>query len=241
MQIVTNSSYLQSRTNIGNYLNFGSMGLLVVGMVLSFMQDRFGPMAIWYSYVALIIALLLLNLSRPFTRRFGPKWRQDQWLIPNLKGLDNQATLFNYASGGLPDHVLVAPSGLYVFVPKPNGGRISFDGNKWSRGGGFAGGFLRSIGEGGLGNPMQDVRRAMTLLATYLRTHGSEELVQGLEARPIIVFTNPGVQLEAPRDRDSVAIVTAKDLRGFFRRAKPTLSPEKVEELKQVLGREVAQ
>lgn len=240
MQIVTNSSYLQSRTNLGNYLNFGSMGLLIVGMVLSFMTDRIGPMAIWYSYVALILALLLLNLSRPFTRRFGPKWRQDQWLIPNLKGLDNQATLFNYASAGLPDHVLVAPSGLYVFVPKPNGGTVRFDGNRWSRGGGITGGLIRSIGEGGLGNPTQDVRRSMSLLASYLRTHGSEDLVQGLEAQPVIVFTNPGVQLEAPRSRDSMAILTAKDLRAFFRRTKPVISPEKVEEIKQVLGREVA-
>ncbi len=240
MQVVTNWPYVRSRTNLGSYLNFGSMGLLIVGMVLSFLSDpeRLGPMAIWYSYIALILALMLLNISRPYTRRFGAKWRQDQWLIPNLKGLDARAALFNFASAKLPDHVLVAPSGLYVLVPKPNGGVIRFDGARWSRGS-LAGGLLRSLGEGGLGNPFNDVQRAMGMLAAYLRTHGSEELVRGLEAKPIIVFTNPGARLEVRNSQ--IPVVTAKELRSVFRRAKPALDPERMEELKRVLGREVGQ
>ncbi len=237
MQVVTNGAYVRSRTNLGNYMNFGSMALLVVGMALSLMMDRIGTIAIWISYAALILALLLLNVSRPITRRFGGKFRQDQWLIPNLKGLDNRATLFNFASSKLPDHILVAPSGLYVFVTKPNGGTIRFDGQKWSRGN-IAGSLIRSIGEGGLGNPFQDARHAMATLAEYLRTHGSSELIQGLEGKPVIVFTNPGAQLEV---RNSpYPIVTTRELRGLFRRAKPTLSDERLSDLKQVLGREVA-
>ncbi len=238
MQIVTNGAYVQSRTNLGNYMNFGSMGLLVVGMVLSFMMERIGTIALWASYTALILALMLLNVSRPITRRFGGKWRQDQWLIPNMKGVDNQATFFNFASSKLPDHILVAPSGLYVFLPKANGGTVRFDGQNWSRGS-VAGGLLRSIGEGGLGNPFTDVRRAIAMVADYLRTHGSQDLIQGLEAKPIIVFTNPGVHLEV---RNSpIPVVTTKELGRLFRRAKPTLSDERLAELKQVLGREVAQ
>ena len=238
MQVVTNNAYVRSRTNLGNYLNFASMGLLVVGMVLSFMLDRLGSTALWLSYGALILALLLLNVARPFTRRFGGKWRQDQWLIPNLKGLDNKATLFNFASPKLPDHILVAPSGLYVVVPKPNGGTIRFDGVRWSRGS-PAGCMLSSLGEGGLGNPIQDVRRSLALVADYLRTNGSEELVHGLEAKPAIVFTNPSAKLEVRNA--PFPIVTTRELRGLFRRAKMTLSDEKMEELKRILGREVTE
>src|SRR5512133_3873494 len=238
MQIVTNGAFVRSRTNLGNYLNFGSMALLIVGMGLSFMMDRLGNLAIWISYAALILALMLLNVARPLTRRFGGKWRQDQWLIPNLKGLDNKATLFNFASPKLPDHVLVAPSGLYIIVPKPNGGTIRFDGQKWSRGN-LAGSMLRSLGEGGLGNPAQDVRRAIAMVADYLRTYGSEELIQGLEAKPVMVFTNPSVQLDVRNA--PFQVITARELRGLFRRARPTFSDEKLEELKQVLGHEAAQ
>lgn len=238
MQTVTNAAYVQKRNTIGNYLNFASMALLVVGMVLSFMTSQLGNLAIWASYVALIVALLLINIARPFTRRFGAKWRQDQWLAPNMKGLDTRATLFNFASPKLPDHVLVAPSGLYLLLPKPNGGKIVFDGSRWSRGS-IAGGLFRGIAEGGLGNPTDEVRRSMALLADYLRTYGSEELVHGLEGKPVIVFTNPSAQLEV---RNSpIQVVTAKELRALFRRAKPALSPEKMDELKAVLGREVSE
>lgn len=238
MQVVTNNAYVQSRTNLGNYMNFASMALLIVGMVLSFMLDRLGSLSLWLSYGALIIALMLLNFARPLTRRFGGKWRQDQWLIPNMKGLDTKATLFNFASPKLPDHVLVAPSGLYVIVPKPNGGTIRFDGQRWSRGS-VAGSMLRSLGEGGLGDPIQDVKRSIALTADYLRTYGSEDLIRGLEAKPLIVFTNPGAQLEV---RNSpFPIVTTRELRGLFRRARPSLSDERLEELKQVLGREAGE
>src|SRR5450756_1314222 len=131
MQVVVNRTYVSGKVKIGNYVHWASMALLIVGFILSlpfFSQYIEQRIAIIMAYAALIGALLLLNFGRTFTRRWGPKFRQDQWLIPNLKGLDNKSTLFNYASPDLPDHILVSPSGLYVLVPKPNGGKVRFDG-----------------------------------------------------------------------------------------------------------------
>lgn len=241
MQIVVNDALVSSKAKIGTYTHWGSMALLIVGFGLSLPvgAEYLGQQtALFAAYTAMILALLLLNFGRGFTRRWGPKFRQDQWLIPNLKGLDSKATLFNYPSANLPDHVLVSPNGLYVLVPKPNGGKVKFDGARWSRGG-SGGGLLRGLAEGGLGNPVEDVRRALALLATYLRTHGSEDLIHDLEARPIIVFTNPSAELQI-RNSD-IPVVTGRELRSIFRRSKPVLSDEKVEELKQVIGRETAQ
>ena len=240
MQIIVNGAYVHGKVKIGNYVQWASMALLVIGFLLSLpygAQYLGQETSLFAAYAALIAALLLLNFGRTFTRRWGPKFRQDQWLIPNLKGLDNKSTLFNYASPDLPDHILVSPSGLYVLVPKPNGGKVRFDGVRWSRGS-IGSTIFRGLSEGGLGNPVEDVRRAMSLLAAYLKTHGSEDLVNGLEARPIIVFTNPGAQLEVRNSQ--IPAVTTKELKSLFRRAKPVLSDQKVEELKQVIGREVA-
>ena len=239
MQIVVNGAYVSGKVKIGNYVHWASMALLVIGFALSlpfsaaYIDQR---TSIMMAYAALVGALLLLNFGRTFTRRWGPKFRQDQWLIPNLKGLDNKSTLFNYASPDLPDHILVSPSGLYVLLPKPNGGKIRFDGSRWSRGS-TGSTIFRGLSEGGLGNPIEDVRRAMSLLAAYLKSHGSEDLVQGLEARPVIVFTNPGAQLEVRNSQ--IPVLTTKELKSLFRRAKPALSDQKVEELKLVIGREV--
>ena len=90
-----------------------------------------------------------------------------------------------------------------------------------------------------MGNPLMDVRIALTKLATYLKKHGSEELIHGLEARPIVVFTNPGANLQVRNA--PVAVVRAKEIRSILRRAKPILPPEKIEGLVEVLGREVAE
>ena len=122
-------------------------------------------------------------------------------------------------------------------VPKSNGGTIRFQNGRWSRGS-VGSRLFRGLAEGGLGNPFADVNRALGQLATYLKKHGSEELTAGLEARPILVFTNPGTSLEISPN-PPIPIVQTKGLRPIFRRAKATLTPEKVEELKQVLSREV--
>jgi hypothetical protein len=245
MQVVVNGAYVSGKVKIGNYLHWASMVLLVAGFLLSlpYGADFLGQQtAIMLAYAALIGALLLLNFGRSFTRRWGPKFRQDQWLVLGIKGLDNKATLFNYPSPDLPDHVLVAPTGLYVLLAKPNGGTIRFDGLRWSRGS-MAGTLLRGLGEGGLGNPVQDMQKAMEQLRAYLTTNGSEDLIKGLHARPIIVFTNPSARLQVDNRNpglEDLWIVHLNDLKTKFRRAKPILDNDKVEELKRVIGREVA-
>ncbi len=236
MQVVENKSYVSGKMRIGNIANFASMGLLIVGFVLSLMTNTFGQEAIFAAYVALIGAFLLLSYGRNYTRRWGPRFRQDQWLIPAMRGVDNRYTMFNYAAPELPDHVLIGPGGLFVLVPKPNGGTVRYQNGRWSRGS-IGGRLFRGLAEGGLGNPLADVNRAMALLAAYLRKHGSEELIAGLEARPIVVFTNPGTQLEV--SSPPIPIVQTKELKSIFRRAKLALTQEKVDELKLVLGREV--
>ncbi|HEX2986897.1 MAG TPA: nuclease-related domain-containing protein [Chloroflexota bacterium] len=237
MRTVVNERYVGSRMKIGNYSHFASMALLVIGFVLSLMTGTFGQEVIFVSYVCLIGAFLLLSYGRRFTRRWGPRFRQDQWLVPALKGVDANYTMFNYAAPGLPDHLIVGPSGLYVLVPRPNGGTVQFQDGRWSRG--SAGSTIfRGLAEGGLGNPMRDAQIALQELADYLRKNGSEELISGLEARPVIVFTNPGVDLVVKNP--PLPIVKTRDLKSLFRRAKSSLEPNKIEELKQVLGQGVS-
>ncbi len=238
MQIVVNDSYVRSRVKLGNIANFASLGLLGVGFVLSLMIERFGQMAVLVAYVFLIGAFLLLSYGRTLTRRWGPRFRQDQLLTPALRGTDSRYTLFNYAAPSLPDHILVGPGGLFVIIPRSNSGTIRFDGRRWSRGS-VGSTILRGIAEGGLGNPMFDVQRAMAKLADYLKKHGSEGLIEGLEARPIVVFTNPNARLQV---RNSpIPVISTRELRSVIRRAKPTLPAEKVDELKETLSREVVE
>ncbi len=236
MLIVENKKYVSDKVRLGNIANFASMGLLIVGFVLSLMTGTLGQQAIFAAYAALIGAFLLLSYGRNFTRRWGPRFRQDQWLLPALRGVDNRYTMFNYAAPNLPDHIVVGPGGLFVLVPKPNGGTVRYQNGRWSRGN-IGSTMFRGLAEGGLGNPIVDVNKNLGLLAAYLKKNGSEQLIAGLEARPILVFTNPGANLEV--SGPPIPVVGSKELKAIFRRAKATLEPEKVEELTEVLSREV--
>ena len=74
------------------------------------------------------------------------------------------------------------------------------------------------------------MNKALSQMAGFVQKHGSPELVQGLEALPIIVFTHPDARLEV---RNSpVPVMQVRELRSVFRKAKETLDPAKMEELK---------
>lgn len=235
MQIVVNEQFVKSRARIGNIAHLISMGLLIVGFILSVVYPNYGVEFLFGAYMAMILALLVLSYSRNFTRRWGTRFRQDVQLVPGLRGLDNRHTMFNYPGPELPDHLVVGPTGLYILVPRANSGTIKFDGRRWSRGS-LGGGFFRSLSEGALGNPLQDVNKALTQIAGFIKKNGSPELVEGLEARPIIVFTHPDARLEI---RNSpVPAMLVRELRSVFRKAKETLEPAKMEELKRILGLE---
>ena len=138
MQIVANDQLRQrAGSRWATIAHFASMGLLVVGFVLSllWLTDLRIRWRSSCAYVAMIGALLLLNFGRTFTRRFGHRVPAGPMAGAGpSQGWTTGYTLFNYASPDLPDHVLLGPTGLYVLLPKPNGGTVRFDGRRWSTG-----------------------------------------------------------------------------------------------------------
>ena len=111
MQIVVNEQFVKSRVKIGNTAHLVSMGLLIVGFILSVVYPNYGVEFLFGAYMAMILALLVLSYSRNFTRRWGSRFRQDAQLVPGLRGLDNHYTMFNYPGPDLPDHLVVGPTG----------------------------------------------------------------------------------------------------------------------------------
>src|SRR3954451_14637821 len=89
------------------------MGLFIFGMAQS---CRSGGSAETDALVPLTLTLCfaVLLFSLPIVNRWGPRYRQDGPLEKALKGLDNRYTLVNYAAGGLPDHLLIGPSGVWL-------------------------------------------------------------------------------------------------------------------------------
>ena len=114
------------------------MGLFIFGMAQS---CRSGASAETDALVTLTLTLCLavLLFSLPIVNRWGPRYRQDGPLEKALKGLDNRYTLVNYAAGGLPDHLLIGPSGVRVLAARGLPGAVRCRRDRWSRPGMLAG------------------------------------------------------------------------------------------------------
>ena len=84
-----------------------------------------------YSFIGLLLGYTLTTISTSLNSRYGR--RPDKGLAAALRGNSNAYALFNYMLGA--SHVLVAPGGTYVLVPKYQSGPIQYANGKWKHAG----------------------------------------------------------------------------------------------------------
>ncbi len=223
MQTYTNEVLVKRRANLGKYASLGGFGLLVASVLIS-LDVRY----IAWAYAAMLGGLLLFNIGMLNTRRWGGKLRVDQVLGRSLKGIDDRYRLFNYY---LPaDHVLLTPTGVFVFEPRLHDGEIHCHGDKWKRRGGrFR--LLQSIFGEPLGNPTRDANRDAAAMTKYIAEHAPDVDAQAVPVQGVAVFAhaNATLVLEDP----TVPVVLSKDLKNFMRRAggQPKMPPEMYKQL----------
>jgi len=213
MRLTTNDKLIQQRSAWARYLTFAGMGLLLASLVTSFMTNY---LAVAYGtllggFVVAVVGSYLAN-----------KWirppRADQALEKSLKGFDNKHHLYNYL---LPaEHVLVAPSGVWVFKAKYHDDEIICQNGKWRRPWKWSrllGGWTQEP----LGDPIaelqEDIQKIKQLLASKIE-----------EAVPVdgyVVFTHPLARVTI--DDPNLPVVTASNLKDTLRKQKRTspLSP----------------
>jgi hypothetical protein len=204
LRVATNEKLIRNWTRISQAFGMGGLGILVLGLVLSFRPEYFLA-----SYAVLIVGILTSSVGI----YYGDKWikppRADQTLEDALKGLDNKHRLYNWV---LPvDHVLLSPTGLTVFIVKKQEGRIEYDGQRWRhRQSLFK--LLGAFSRERLGNPAKelewDVDRLHQLVEQVLP--GTEVPIDGY-----IVFTSPKADLELANG--SVPAVPVKKLKAQFK------------------------
>ncbi|MHC1784706.1 MAG: hypothetical protein AB9891_18470 [Anaerolineaceae bacterium] len=187
MKIVTNENLIERNKKIGNYLSIGSIVILGVGMYLSFQEDM-----IQYSYLALIFGFAASQFGISLGNKFGRAPRPFETLNSNLKGLAETFTLYHYY--GPTSHLLVGPAGIWVIVPFPQKGTITFENNKWQQKG--ANWYFKIFAQEGLGKPDKDAKAAVGDVITYLNKNNLSDLVAYVN--PVAVFTNDKAIVTAP-------------------------------------------
>lgn len=210
MRNIVNEGFIQRRANIARWSSLIGLGVLFLGLLVSFNQQYF-----YWSLPALVIGFFLASISGFNANRYLKEPRPDQVLAKVLRGFDNSYYLFNYTAA-VP-HVLLTPSCVYALWVKPQGGVIRQQGKRWRRNFNLRRVFF-IFGEEALGNPPRDA------LAEARRLQSALDKALGEESppvEPLVVFTNPDAQLEreeAPSgDAAEVPVLTGNALKKYLR------------------------
>lgn len=245
MKIYRNLGGIQSKERRGRRLSLTGLGILMVGLLASFVPTWLPPDEpattavtqflqqywMWISFVSLPVGFVFASIGSYYINRFARRrWkgsnviaRPDEMLERSLKGFDNK---YGYFAWSLPAHYVVAgPCGVIVFATRSDRGRVSVEGDKWREP--FSIGRIFTVfAREGVGNPSQDVaeqadKLRATLAACDARADGSAEAAQNssLADVPITgaaVFLNPEVRLSV--ENPSLPVLRADQVKEFVRR-----------------------
>lgn len=218
MNIIRNDNLIKRNSRIARITMFGGLIILAGGLFISFGRaDLF-----WLSTVALVIGFLLSQIGIYFANRWGKSPRPDELLDIALKGLDSKYTLYHYQTPA--DHLLVGPSGIWVLLPRPQKGYISYSGGRWRHRGGSL--YLKLFAQEGLGRPDFEVRDEIKRVQEFLTKELEDSNIP--DVRAALVFTNPLIQIIIPEDENPPAeTVQAAKLKELVRKnaKEKSLSP----------------
>jgi hypothetical protein len=223
MKVIINEKLVKRQATIGKGASLIGMGALLAGLVVSYRW----PNLLTVSFGCLIVGFLLASIGTYNMNRWVKEPRADLALDKALKGFDNKHRVYHYT---LPaTHVLLAPSGLFVFTVKDHHGEIRCEGEKWHQKFNW-GRLLLLFGQEGLGNPTREVRGEIGRLRHFLdsRLPEADVPIEGL-----IVFTNPRARLELTDP--AVPVMTSKKLKTHLRQLKrKRITTEQHKELAEI-------
>lgn len=210
MKIIKNEKLIKRNSVIGQWMSLGALVVLGLGMYISFTK----PDLFTYSLICLLIGFIMTQVGMYMGSRWGRSPRPDEKLDSGLKGMHSESTLYHYTTPA--SHLLVGPSGVWVILPYHQRGKIFFEKNRWKmKGGGFLQGYMRIFGQEGIGRPDIDAESEALTMRKFFNKNMGESTVP--EVKPILVFTNDEVELEA--GDSPIPALKLKQLKEFLRQA----------------------
>lgn len=200
MQVTTNDTFASRRATIGRWCTILGFVVLIGGMYISLRQPQ-NPnpdqltLVLLGPWLTLIAGIILLNVGKQHSMRWGTNPRVDRALGKALKGLDHRCHLYNFVPGLPAEHVLITPQGVVVFEPRAFIGEVIHKGTSWKRPMNPQG-LLQRFADGGLGNPTREALRDAAAMRETLRERLGEESAEAITVYPMVVLTNSRVKIE---------------------------------------------
>ncbi len=211
-------------TQVSLYL---AIGLIVIGIFLTFFNPDQSNTKVIISYLVLLPAYALMQINVFMANKWGHDPRVDQIISNSLKGLDNHYSLFHYTTP--VSHLLISPAGIWIIKPYHQRGIITFDEKKnkyvQKEGGNF---LSRLFAMDNLGDIESESKRQVEKLQKYFTKIGVKDYPDPLIAN---VFYRPEAKIQAKNAPEiTIGIDKLKDL--IRQTAKKTpINDEKINKL----------
>ena len=228
MKIVKNEQLIKRNGRIGQWTSLGALGVLGVGMYLSFQR----PDLFVYSIAALIAGFAMTQVGMYFSNRWGRSPRPDEQLDAALKGLPGDMTIYHYVSP--VSHLLIGPAGLWIFQPYHQRGKVTYYKNRWRlSGGGFMQAYMTIFGQEGIGRPAAEISNEIELVKRFYSKQLTELEIPEIHAA--LVFTNDQAEVDATDA--PLPVMKLKQLKEFIRQKakEKTIDSSILEKLKSLL------
>lgn len=198
MRIETNQKLIKRNTQFAQYLFFFSMGVLVIGFLVTNQQllgvdptsDAAVALSLLVPSIILPIGLVTTLVSVRMTNLWIRRPRPEVVLEEGLKGLGNKSVLYNYYHFPAR-HVLICPQGVFAIITRYQDGQHSVNGSTWRTQRSALSRFFSIFRLDGLGDPNRDAQQAARHVQSKLQAITPE-----VEVQPIILFVDSRVQLE---------------------------------------------
>ena len=173
MRVETNVRVIKRNRKIAQYSFFISMGVWILGLVVSFTDFFENQLPANMEWVEIAISLVLpfaLGLAL-FAVYMTNLWirepRPEQAIRDGLKGISRKSVLYHYHHNPAK-HVLIAPQGIFVIVVRWQQGEINVEGEKWRQQRGIFASFFGLFRLDSLGDPVGEAERAVDYLERVL-------------------------------------------------------------------------
>jgi hypothetical protein len=124
---VLDAAKVRRYATISRVLSFGGMGIMGIGLVVSFRQSTRldGVLGLF------LAGMIASQLGIPMRNRWDRHPRIDELLDRALKGLDSRFAIFHYSLGA--SHVVICPAGIFALLPRFEDGEVEYRDGRWVR------------------------------------------------------------------------------------------------------------
>lgn len=233
MRIFTNNKLIRRYSRIGQYSSIGGLVILLAGLVISFTRPEMASL----SLIALVIGFILSQIGIGVSNRYVRPPRPDQALNQALKGLDRRHTLYHYIAPTA--HLLTGPTGMWVLVPKPQRGRITFEKGRWRQRGGVGLAYMKLFAQETIGRPDLEIGGEVDSIVKFLKKHLPDLEFPAPQAA--LLFTNDKAEVDAPDA--PVPTMPVKYFKEYLRKSgkerTARLSPQQLDALQTLLEADI--